>query len=89
MTAPDRRLDWDGARHVRDLGGLPVEPAVTRVLEAKRAVFKDLGCVIEEAEPDFSGATEAFESLRKHLVKHIEPETKQERKAPGLARTKS
>ena len=32
---------------------------------------------------------EAFESLRNHLVKHIEPATKEERKAPGLARTRS
>ncbi len=48
----------------RDLGGLPVEPAVTRVLEAQRKVFKSLGCTIEEAEPDFSGATEAFETQR-------------------------
>ncbi|HUF24543.1 MAG TPA: LOG family protein, partial [Vicinamibacterales bacterium] len=30
----------------------------------------------------------AFESLRAHLVKHIDPPEKQERQAPGLARTK-
>jgi amidase len=48
----------------RDLGGLPVEPAVTKVLEKQRAVFRDLGCSIVDAEPDFSGATEAFETLR-------------------------
>src|SRR5689334_1548725 len=44
----------------RDLGGLPVEPSVARSLEAQRRVFASLGCVIEDAEPDFSGATEAF-----------------------------
>jgi amidase len=27
-------------------------------------VFKKLGCIVEEAEPDFTGATEAFETLR-------------------------
>jgi amidase len=27
-------------------------------------VFTDLGCVVEEACPDFTGATEAFETLR-------------------------
>jgi hypothetical protein len=32
---------------------------------------------------------EAFDSLRKHLVKHIEPKTKGERKTPGLAKTRS
>jgi hypothetical protein len=30
----------------------------------------------------------AFESLRAHLEKHIDPPEKQERQAPGLARTK-
>ena len=34
-------------------------------------------------------ADEAFTSLRAHLEKHIEPATKQERKAPGLAKTRS
>jgi len=53
------RVAW-----TRDFGGLPVEPAVTAVLEAQRKVFKDLGCVLEEACPDFTGATEAFETLR-------------------------
>src|SRR4051812_32653910 len=48
----------------RDLGGLPVEPAVAAVLEAQRKVFKSLGCAVENAEPDFNGATESFETLR-------------------------
>jgi amidase len=47
-----------------NLGGLPVEPRVTRVLEAQRKVFQTLGCVVEEAEPDLSGADEAFHVLR-------------------------
>ena len=53
------RIAWS-----RDLGGLPVEPTITQVLEAQRKVFRSLGCVIEDAEPDFSGATEAFETQR-------------------------
>jgi len=53
------RIAWS-----KDLGGLPVEPAVTQVLERQRSIFKDLGCVIEDAEPDFTGATESFETLR-------------------------
>jgi amidase len=52
------------------VGGLPVEPAVEKVLEAQRRVFKDLGCVIEDDEPDFSGATEAFETLRGLTYQH-------------------
>jgi amidase len=59
------RIAWS-----RDMGGLPVEPAVTKVLEAQRCIFKDLGCAIEDAEPDFSGATEAFETLRGLTYQH-------------------
>jgi len=46
------------------LGGLPVDPRVTAVLESQNKVFRDLGCVLEEAEPDLAPATEAFETLR-------------------------
>jgi amidase len=53
------RVAWS-----RDLGGLPMDPRVTAVLEKQRPVFTELGCSVEDAEPDFSGATEAFESLR-------------------------
>ncbi len=47
-----------------DLGGLPMDPRVTAVLESQRKVFENLGCIVEEAEPDFTGATESFETLR-------------------------
>src|SRR6185295_6534166 len=53
------RIAWS-----KDLGGLPVEPAVAAVLEAQRKVFKGLGCTLENAQPDFAGATESFETLR-------------------------
>ena len=53
------RIAW-----TRDFGGLPVEPPVTAALEPQRKVFESLGCIVEEACPDFSGATEAFETLR-------------------------
>ena len=53
------RIAWS-----RDLGGLPMEPAVTAVFDSQRKIFSSLGCRIEEAEPDFSGATESFETLR-------------------------
>src|SRR6185295_13965753 len=48
----------------KNLGGLPMDPRVTAVLEKQRKVFTDLGCIVEDAEPDFSGATEAFETMR-------------------------
>lgn len=48
-----------------DLGGaVPVDRAVTGVLEPQVTVFEDLGCVVEEACPDFSGAEEVFRTLR-------------------------
>ena len=53
------RVAW-----TKDFGGLPVEPEVTAVLEQQRKVFQSLGCIVEEACPDFTGATEAFETLR-------------------------
>jgi amidase len=53
------RVAWS-----RDLGGLPVDARVTRVLEAQRAVFESLGCIVEEAEPDLAEADEAFQVQR-------------------------
>ncbi|HEY2338443.1 MAG TPA: amidase [Burkholderiales bacterium] len=53
------RIAWS-----KDLGGLPVEPAVSQVVEEQRKIFRDLGCIVEDAEPDFTGATESFETLR-------------------------
>jgi amidase len=41
-----------------------MDPRVTAVLESQKSIFKELGCAVEEAEPDFSGATEAFETQR-------------------------
>ena len=70
------RIGWS-----RDLGGLPVDPAVTAVLEAQRSTLEALGCVVEDAEPSFDGADEAFEVLRgvafagafKQLVHEVKP----------------
>lgn len=53
------RLAWS-----RDLGGLPVDSRVTQVIDAQRATFTTLGCVVEDAEPDFDGADEAFKTFR-------------------------
>jgi amidase len=49
------RVAWS-----RDLGGLPVDPRVTRALEPMRAVLASLGCTVEDAEPDLADADEAF-----------------------------
>ncbi len=53
------RVAWS-----RSLGGLPMDPRVTAVLQRQIKVFQSLGCTVEEAEPDFSGAAEAFATLR-------------------------
>lgn len=53
------RIAWSG-----DLGGLPVEPAVTAVLESRRAAFEELGCEIDDVSPNLSGADEVFLTLR-------------------------
>lgn len=47
-----------------DLGGLPLDRRVRSVLEAQRATFEHLGCSIEEACPDLSGADEVFLTIR-------------------------
>jgi amidase len=47
----------------RDLG-LPWEPEVKRAVQAQRKVFESLGCIVEEAEPDFREANECFLAWR-------------------------
>ena len=46
------------------LGGCPVEPAVLDVCSRAAARFAELGCAVEEAEPDLRGADETFRTLR-------------------------
>jgi amidase len=53
------RIAWS-----ETLGRYPVEPSVTRVVNAARPVLEELGCVVEDGEPDFGGADEAFQTLR-------------------------
>jgi len=43
---------------------LPVDPRVTAVLERARSTLRSLGCTVEEAYPDLSGADEVFRVLR-------------------------
>lgn len=48
-----------------DMGGLPVDSRVTEVLaRAASAMQRELGCDVEEATPDFTGADEVFQVLR-------------------------
>jgi amidase len=47
----------------KDLG-LPWEPEVKEAVQAQRKVFESLGCIVEEAEPDFTDANECFLAWR-------------------------
>jgi amidase len=47
-----------------DLGGLPLDPRVRAVLDTQRKTFETLGCVVEEAHPDLSGADSIFLTIR-------------------------
>jgi amidase len=47
-----------------DLGGLPLDERVRTVLDAQRAAFEQLGCIVEEAVPDFTDADEIFVTIR-------------------------
>ena len=53
------RVAWS-----KNLGGLPVDKRVSAVLERQRAIFESLGCRVESAEPDLTGADEVFHVLR-------------------------
>ena len=58
--------DFSGTRVAwsRDLEGLPVDPRVTAVLDGQRHVFEDIGCLVEDDEPDLTDADEVFKALR-------------------------
>jgi amidase len=47
----------------KDLG-LPWEPEVKSAVQAQRKVFESLGCIVEDAEPDFTDANECFLAWR-------------------------
>ena len=58
--------DFKGTRVAwsRNLGRYPVEPIVNQVCDSARHVFGDIGCRVEDGEPDFSDADETFQTLR-------------------------
>jgi len=58
--------DFKGVRVAwfKDLGGVPFDTRVRSVVDGHRSTFESLGCVVEQAEPDFSPAEIAFRTLR-------------------------
>ena len=66
LFATSLERDWRGTRIAwsRDFGGIPVDRRVTAALEAKRHVFSDIGCMVDEGHPDFTDADEVFKLWR-------------------------
>ena len=66
VFSADLTRDFRGVRVAwcPDLGGLPLSPKIREVLETQRAVFEDLGCVVELADPELKNAEELFLTLR-------------------------
>jgi len=48
----------------KDLRGTPFDSRIRAAVNARRKTFEDLGCIVEEAEPDLSGAEVAYDTLR-------------------------
>jgi amidase len=48
----------------KDMGGIPFDPRVLSLVNAQRRIFEGLGCIVEEAEPDWTGAHESYDTLR-------------------------
>ena len=65
FAAPLER-DFSGVRiaYMPDLDGLPVDPRVALIIKNCVGVLESLGCVLDEAAPDFSNADEVFKTLR-------------------------
>ena len=64
--AGDLARDFKGVRVAwfKDLGGVPFEKKILDTVHGARKRFEDLGCIVEEAEPDFTGASESYHTLR-------------------------
>lgn len=58
--------DWTGTPMAwsDDLGGLPIDPAVTEALQPAKQVLSDIGFDVRDAEPSFAGAEESFKVFR-------------------------
>jgi amidase len=56
-----------------DLGGLPVDPAVRKVLARALPFVAQLGARVDDATPDFEGADEAFKALRAYAMTDLAP----------------
>ena len=60
----DRSFKGTRVAWFKDLGGVPFDPRVRAVVDAHRKTFESLGCIVEQAEPDFAPAEISFRILR-------------------------
>src|SRR5208283_2650355 len=60
----DRNFKGVRVAWFKNMGGIPFEPKVLEAVQAQRKVFEGLGCIVEEAEPDWTGAFEGYDTLR-------------------------
>jgi amidase len=55
----------------KDLGGVPFDARVRAVIDRHRATFEALGCIVEQAEPNFADAEIAFPIVRAWNSAHM------------------
>jgi len=60
----DRNFKGARVAWFKDLGGVPFDPRVRAVVDPHKKTFESLGCIVEEAEPDFAPAEISFRILR-------------------------
>jgi amidase len=60
----ERNLKGVRVAWYKDLGGVPFDPSVRAVIDRQHATFESLGCIVEQAEPDFAPAEVSFRILR-------------------------
>ena len=60
----DRSFQGVRVAWFKNLGGVPFDERIRTVVDAHRATFESLGCMVEQAEPDFSPAEISFRTLR-------------------------
>ena len=53
------RIAWS-----RNLGELPMDPRVTEVIDSQRKTFEAMGCLADDAEPDFTDVDRTFKIWR-------------------------
>jgi amidase len=69
ISVPVNKDEWLAAAHIpdvrgwrvawsADLGVTPVDPEVARVAEGAARTYLDLGCSVDQAQPDFAGLRE-------------------------------